>query len=152
MKTKTLKEVTLEEMLEVAKFLVTEEAKQMGKFVYNLKMEEIDGERVKKDKYWIKVENGEVSWGEGHLDDPEATLFTVNRGGVDTLLAMQIYGLKAATNAMLLGYISASDLKKAQKWFKLLKWGEDEVIEGFKKLGIEIKDLSLDIYEELQLE
>lgn len=151
MNQKALSEITLKEMLEAAKYLVTDEAQAMGKYVYNLKMEEVDGKRVTKDKYWIKVEDGKISWGEGHLEDSDATLFTVNQGGVDTLLAMQIYGLKAATNAMLMGYISASDLKKAQKWFKLLAYGEEEVKEAFKKIGIEITNMELDIFEELQL-
>lgn len=144
-----LKDLPLEKFLDAAKYLVKSDA--TGKYVYNLEMTEPDGERIKGEKYWLKFEDGEISFGEGHSDDPEATLFTVLQGGLDTLMAMQIYGMKAAMNAMMLGFITASDLKQAEAWFKLLETGEEAVVESLKKVDVEVTDTDLEIFEQLQL-
>jgi len=107
--------------------------------------------RVKADKYWLAVEDGKVDWGEGHTEEEGATLFTINQGGVDTLIAFQVHGLKAATSAMILGYIFASNIKRAESWFKILKIGLDDTIEALGKIGIEVGDTNLDIYAELMV-
>lgn len=122
-----------------------------GKYVYNLTIENPDGKRVPQEKYWLAFENGKISHGEGHSADPEATLFNVLQGGLDTLIAMQVHGMKAAMNAMMLGYITASDIKKAEAWFKLLETGEEAVKAALVKAGLEVDDMDLPIYAELQL-
>jgi len=144
-----LKDLPLEKFLACAEHLVKPDAE--GKYTYNLILADPDGERIKSDKYWLTFDNGKLTFGEGHSDDPEATEFNVMQGGLDTLTAMQVHGMKAAMNAMMLGYISASDLKRAEAWFKLLDNGEEAVMEALKKAGVEITDTDLDIYEELQL-
>lgn len=144
-----LKDLPLDKFLACAEHLVVDDAE--GKYVYNLVMADPDGERIKGENYWLAFEDGKISYGEGHSDDPEATVFNVLQGGLDTLTAMQVHGMKAAMNAMMLGYITASDLKKAEAWFKLLKTGEEAVVEALKKAGVEVTDTDLDIYAELQL-
>lgn len=144
-----LKDLPLDKFLACAEHLVVDDAE--GKYVYNLVMSDPDGERIKGENYWLAFEDGKISYGEGHSDDPEATVFNVLQGGLDTLTAMQVHGMKAAMNAMMLGYITASDLKKAEAWFKLLKTGEEAVVEALKKADVEVTDTDLDIYAELQL-
>ncbi len=145
-----LKDVPLRYFMAAAEHLVEEDAE--GKYTYNLILQDPDGTRIENDKYWLTFEEGKITFGEGHSDDPEATEFTVLQGGLDTLLAMQVHGLKAAMNAMMLGYITASNLKRAEAWFQMLKTGEDAVVEALKKAGVEITDTDLDIYGELGLE
>jgi hypothetical protein len=149
MESYALKDVPLKHFMAAAQHLVAEGAE--GKYTYNLVMQDPDGIRIEKEHYWLTFDNGTIEFGEGQSDDPEATEFAVLQGGLDTLLAMQIHGLKAAMNAMMLGYIVPSDLKKAEAWFKVLKTGEAEVLEALKQAGVEITDTHLDIYEELQL-
>ncbi len=144
-----LKDLPLEKFLACAEHLIVEGAE--GKYVYNLVMSDPDGTRIKGENHWIAFNDGKISFGEGESDDPDATLFSVLQGGLDTLTAMQVHGMKAAMNAMMLGYITVSDLKKAEAWFNLLDTGEEKVIEALKKVDVEITDPSLDIYEELQL-
>jgi hypothetical protein len=144
-----LKDVPLRHFMAASEHLVRQDAE--GKYTYNLILNDPDGTRIEKDRYWLTFENGKITFGEGHLDDPEATEFTVLQGGLDTLLAMQVHGLKAAMNAMMLGYITASNLKKAEAWFKILETGEAAVVESLRKAGVEITDTSLDIYGELGL-
>ncbi len=139
----------MEKFLACAEHLVKEGAE--GKYTYNLLLADPDGVRIKGDKYWLCFDEGKLSYGEGHSDDPEATEFNVMQGGLDTMTAMQVHGMKAAMNAMMLGYISSSDLKKAEAWFKLLDNGEEAVVAALAKAGVEITDTDLDIYEELQL-
>ncbi len=145
-----LKDVPLRHFMAASEHLVKADAE--GQYTYNLVLNDPDGTRIEKDKYWLSFEGGKITFGEGHSDDPEATEFTVLQGGLDTLLAMQVHGLKAAMNAMMLGYITASNLKKAEAWFKILDTGEEAVVESLKKAGVEITDTSLDIYGELGLE
>ena len=144
-----LKDLPLRYFMAAAQHLVNEDAE--GKYTYNLIRTEPDGKRIEQEKYWLSFEGGSITFGEGHSDDPEACEFTVLQGGLDTLVAMQVHGMKAAMNAMMLGFITASDLKKAEAWFKLLATGEETVIEALKKAGVEITDTDLDIYEQLQL-
>jgi hypothetical protein len=144
-----LKDLPLDKFLACAEHLVVEGAE--GKYVYNLVMTEPDGVRIKGENYWISFEDGKIASGEGHSDDPDATVFTVLQGGLDTLTAMQVHGMKAAMNAMMLGYITASNLKAAEAWFKLLKTGEEAVLAALKAVDVEITDPNLDIYAELQL-
>jgi hypothetical protein len=144
-----LKDLTMEQLMLGLPYLATEGME--GRYVYNLELADVDGTRVKNDKYFVIADNGAIEYGEGHTDDPDATLFTINQGGVDTLIAFQIHGLKAATNAMILGYIFASNIKKAEAWFKILKVGEDEVKEALGKAGIEVGSTDLDIYAELMI-
>ena len=103
------KDLTMEDLLKALPHLVAEGAE--GKYVYNLEMKDVDGKRILGEKFWVSFEDGVITAGEGHTEDPEATLFTVNMGGVDTLIAFQTYGLKAATSAMIMGYIFASNIK-----------------------------------------
>jgi UDP-N-acetylmuramyl pentapeptide synthase len=119
------KDLTLEDLLKGLPHLVVEG--MQGRYIYNLEFAEVDGTRIVADKYYVILDNGQVEWGQGHSEDPEATLFTVNQGGVDTLIAFQVHGLKAATSAMILGYIFASNIKKAEAWFKVLKIGLEPV-------------------------
>lgn len=143
------KDLTIEQMMKGLPYLAVEGME--GRYVYNLELADVDGVRVKSGKYFVIADNGTIEYGEGHTDDPEATLFTINQGGVDTLIAFQVHGLKAATNAMILGYIFASNIKKAEAWFKILKVGEDEIKGALAKAGIEVGSTDLDIYAELML-
>jgi hypothetical protein len=114
-------------------------------------MKEVDGTRVKKDRYWVKFLDGTITAGEGVSDDPDATLFTVNMGGIDTLIAFQCFGLKAATTAMIMGYIFASNIKKAEAWFKVFRIGQAEFVAGLKAAGIEAGDTNLPVFAELMV-
>jgi len=143
------KDLTMEDLLKALPHLVAEGAE--GKYVYNLEMKDVDGKRILGEKFWVSFEDGVITAGEGHTEDPEATLFTVNMGGVDTLIAFQTYGLKAATSAMIMGYIFASNIKKAEAWFKIFKIGQDEFIAALAAAGIEAGDTDLAIYEELMV-
>lgn len=143
------KDLTMEDILKALPHLVVPEAK--GRYLYNLEMKEVDGKRVKGEKFWVKFEDGVITAGEGHSSDPEATLFTVNMGGVDTLVAFQVYGLKAATAAMIMGYIFASNIKKAEAWFKVLKIGLADFTGALNKAGIEAGDTNLPIYADLMV-
>jgi hypothetical protein len=144
-----LKDISLPMFMDGIHHLVRPGAE--GTYTYNLVLQDPDGKRVPKDKYWLKFDGGKITHGEGHVDDPEATVFTVLQGGLDTLIAMQVHGMKAAMNAMMLGYITSSNLKKAEAWFKLLETGEDAVKAALAKAGNPVDDLSLDIYSELGL-
>ncbi len=143
------KDLTLEDLLKGLPHLVVEG--MQGRYIYNLEFAEVDGTRIVADKYYVILDNGQVEWGQGHSEDPEATLFTVNQGGVDTLIAFQVHGLKAATSAMILGYIFASNIKKAEAWFKVLKIGLEPVKAAMAAMGLELGDTNLDIYEELMV-
>ena len=144
-----LKDLPLDKFLAAAENLVKADAE--GSYTYNLVMSDPDGTRIKVENYWLSFKDGVISSGEGTSDDPEATEFAVLQGGLDTLMAMQIHGMKAAMNAMMLGFIAVSDLKKAEAWFKLLDTGEEAVIAALKKVDVEITDSDLEIYEQLQL-
>jgi hypothetical protein len=143
------KDLTLEQMMKALPHLVAEGLE--GKYVYNLEFAEVDGVRVVADKYFVVLEGGSITVGQGHSDDPEATLFTVNQGGVDTIIAFQVHGLKAATSAMIMGYIFASNIKKAEAWFKILRVGLEPVKAALAATGIEVGDTNLDLYEELMV-
>lgn len=145
-----LKDVTLNQFMAASEHLVVPDA--TGKYTYNLVLSDPDGRRVEKENYWLTFDGGKISSGEGRSDDPEACEFSVLQGGIDTLIAMQIHGMKAAMNAMMLGFITASDLKKAEAWFKLLATGEDAVVAALAKAGVEVTDTKLDIYAMLSLE
>jgi len=149
MVTYALKDLPLPAFLEGLQNIVKNDAE--GQYVYNLTLKDPDGTRVTSEDFWLKFDGGTIETGEGHVDDPEATLFTVLKGGLDTLVAMQVHGLKAAMNAMMLGYITSSDLKRAEAWFKLLETGEEAVKAGLAKAGYEIDDMELPIYGELML-
>lgn len=143
------KDLTLEQLIKALPHMVKEGTE--GRYVYNLEFAEVDGVRVVQDKYFLVFDGGGIEWGEGHSDDPDATLFTVNQGGVDTLLAFQVHGLKAATSAMIMGYIFASNIKRAETWFKILKVGLEPILAALAAEGIEVGDTNLDIYEELMV-
>ena len=143
------KDLTLEQLIKALPHLVKEGTE--GRYVYNLEFAEVDGTRVVNPKYFLVFNNGTIEWGEGESDDPEATLFTVNQGGVDTLMAFQVHGLKAATSAMIMGYIFASNIKRAETWFKILKVGLEPIVAALAAEGIEVGDTNLDIYEELMV-
>ncbi|NOZ85386.1 MAG: hypothetical protein GXP49_03810 [Deltaproteobacteria bacterium] len=144
----TFQNLPLKALLEALETLATDAE---GKYVYNLVFNEVDGTRIEKDKYWVAIENGKATWGEGHKDDPEATSFTIKRGGVDTVLAMQVRGLDAAKNCMILGYITTSSIKKSEAWFKVLEIGEKPLVEALAKAGYEVTDTSLPILKSLML-
>jgi len=143
------KDLTIDDLLKALPFVVVEG--MQGRYVYNLQMADVDGVRVKSDKYWVAIDNGKVEHGEGHSADPEATLFTVNMGGVDTLIAFQVHGIKAATNAMIMGYIFASNIKKAEAWFRILKIGQDEFCGALRQTGVEPGSTELAIYNDLMV-
>jgi hypothetical protein len=145
-----LKDVTLKQFMAASEHLIVPGA--AGKYIYNLVLSDPDGRRVEKENYWLTFDGGKITSGEGKSEDPEACEFSVLQGGIDTLIAMQIHGMKAAMNAMMLGFITASDLKKAEAWFKLLATGEDAVVAALAKAGVEITDTKLDIYGMLSLE
>jgi len=142
-----LKDLTMDDVLKALPLIVKDDFE--GSFIYNLEMVDPDGTRVKADKYWVKIMPGAVEYGEGANDDPEATTFTVNMGGLDTVLAFQVYGLEAATAAMIMGYIFTDNLKKAEAWFKTLKIGIEPIKEAMASLGVELGDTHLDIFDEL---
>jgi hypothetical protein len=143
------KNLTLEDLLKALPHLVVPGME--GRYVYNLELAEVDGVRVKGPQYHVAIEGGKIQAGPGHLNEEGATLFTVNQGGVDTLIAFQVYGLKAATAAMIMGYIFASNIKKAEMWFRLLKIGLEPTLEALRQAGIEPGDTNLDIYGELMV-
>ena len=142
-----LKDLTMDDLLKALPLIVKDDFE--GSFTYNLDMPDPDGTRVKFDKYWVKIMPGKVEYGEGHSDDPEATTFTVNMGGLDTVLAFQVYGLEAATAAMIMGYVFTDNLKKAEAWFKTLKIGIEPIKEAMASQGMELGDTHLDIFDEL---
>ncbi|MFH1533097.1 MAG: hypothetical protein ABIK09_20415 [Pseudomonadota bacterium] len=142
-----LKDLTMDDVLKALPLIVKDDFE--GTFTYNLEMTDPDGTRVKNDKYWVKLMPGNVEYGEGHSDDPEATTFTVNMGGLDTVLAFQVYGLEAATAAMIMGYIFTDNIKKAESWFKVLKLGIEPIKEAMASQGLELGDTHLDIFDEL---
>ena len=143
------KDLTLEDLFKALPFVVQPGFE--GRWVYTLEMAEVDGKRVKNDKYWVAIEGGKVEWGTGASTEPTATTFTVNMGGLDTLIALQVYGLPAATSGMILGYIFASNIKRAEMWFKLLKIGREEFVAALKQAGIEVGSTDLPIYAELMV-
>jgi len=143
------KNLTLDDLLKALPYLVVPGME--GRYVYNLEMAEVDGTRITGPQYYVAIDNGKVEAGAGHLNEEGATLFTVNQGGVDTLIAFQVYGLKAATAAMIMGYIFASNIKKAEMWFRLLKIGLDPILDAMKQAGLEPGDTNLDIYSELMV-
>ncbi|GEM_PF-4108332 len=122
------------------------------RFVYNLEMNDPDGVRVTTNKMWVSLDNGKVEFGEGHKEEDGVTLFQVLQGGLDTLIAFQVHGMKAATSAMLFGYVFTDNIKKAEAWFKILKIGQKEFVEALAKDGIEVGDTNLPIFSELGLE
>jgi len=145
-----LKDLTMEDVLGALPLMVKDDFE--GKYVYNLEITDPDGIRVKGDKYWVCIEPGNVTYGEGHSDDAEATTFTVNMGGLDTVLAFQVYGLEAATAAMIMGYIFTDNIKKAEAWFKSLKIGIEPIKEAMAAQGKELGDTHLEIFDELGME
>ena len=152
MESYALKDLPIKHFLAAAQYMVRDEAKgENEKYVYNLVMTDPDGVRVEKENYWLTFNKGEIAYGEGSADAPDATEFTVLQGGLDTLIAMQVHGMKAAMNCMMLGYITASNLKKAEAWYKFLATGEEAVVAALKKAGVEITDTEMPIYDELQL-
>jgi len=142
------KDLTLGDLMKAMPHLMEEGVE--GRWVYNLEIEG-DSPRITYPKMWVTMDGGKLEWGEGHSDDPDATLFSVLMGGVDTVIAFQVYGMRAATSAMLMGYISTSSIKRAEKWFRLFKIGQDVFVDALKKEGIEVGDTNLDIYGELML-
>ena len=143
-----IKDLTLMQFMEALPHLVVEGNEET--FIYDVVIDETD-ERVPKTNYWIKIDKEELSFGEGESGDPEASSFQVMSGGVDTILAMQLEGLPAATNLMIMGYIFPSDIPKAEGWFRVLKVGEQEVAGALGKAGYEITDTHLDLLDELDL-
>ena len=123
-----LKDLTMDDVLKALPLIIKDDFE--GEFIYNLEMNEPDGVRVKNEKYWVKLMPGNVEYGEGHSDDPEASTLTVNMGGLDTVLAFQVYGLEAATASMIMGYIFTDNIKKAESWFKVLKIGLEPIKEA----------------------
>lgn len=145
---KSLAELTMNDVLAALPLLVEPNS---DRFVYNLEIPEPDGVRIPKDKYWVAIEKGKVEFGEGHSTEPGVTLFQVTNGGLDTLIMFQTVGFKAATVALLMGYVFTDNIKKSEAWFKILKIGEKEFIEALKKNDIEVTDTNLPIYDELGL-
>ena len=144
-----LKDLTMDDVLKALPLVVKDDFE--GKYIYNLAITDPDGTRVKADSYWVAIEPGKVEYGEGVNDDPEASTLTVNMGGLDTVLAFQIYGLEAATAAMIMGYIFTDNIKKAEAWFKVLKLGLEPIKEAMASQGLELGDTHLDIFDELGL-
>lgn len=144
------KDLTMDQLFKAMPYLVVQGIP--GRYVYNISFGEVDGVRVKTPAFWVAVENGKVEFGEGTSSEPDATGFTINQGGLDTILAFQTHGLQAGTNAMVMGYVFTTSIKKAEMWFKLLKIGKAELIDALKQVGIEVGDTSLAIYGELMLD
>ncbi len=142
------KDVTLDQLLNALPYIVAEGNEET--FVYNVSFEDTD-ERVTKDSIWIKIDGGDVTWGEGESDDPEASSFQVIMGGVDTILAMQVEGMGAATNLMIMGYIFPSDIPKAEAWFRIFQIGTEPMKVALGKAGFEVTDTTVPLLEELSL-
>ncbi len=145
----TLKDLTLDQLLDALPNLVVDGNEET--FVYDVSIEGED-ERVTKNNFWIKIDKAEVTVGEGESGDPEACSFQVMMGGVDTIIAMQVEGLAAATNLMIMGYIFPSDIPKAEAWFRILKTGEAAVVEALEKAGYKVVDTTIPLLEELNLD
>jgi len=143
-----LKDLTLTQLMEALPYLVTEGNQET--YIYNVQFDETD-ERVPGKSYWLKIDKMQVSWGEGESTDPEATSFQIMRGSVDTILAMQVEGLRAATNLMILGYIFPSDIPKAEAWFRILQIGEKAVVDALAKAGCAVTDPTIPLLQELSL-
>ena len=144
-----LKDLTLDQVIQALPKLVKDYVE--GTYVYNVT---IDGDdpRVDNPQMHVVVKDGVVEAGPGHSDDPDATEFTVNQGGVDTLIAFQTHGMKAATSAMMMGYIFTNNIKKAEMWFKIFKIGTEDMLAALAEEGIVIDNTELDIYGELMLD
>lgn len=142
------KDITLDQLLDALPYIVAEGNEET--FVYNVNFEETD-ERVTKLAIWIKIAGADVTWGEGVSDDPEASEFQVIQGGVDTILAMQVEGLAAATNLMIMGYIFPSDIPKAEGWFRIFQIGADPMVAALAKAGLEVTDTTVPLLEELNI-
>lgn len=143
-----LKDLTLSQLMEALPYLVVEGNSET--YTYNVTFDETD-ERVPSMSYWLKIDKQDVTWGTGESDDPDASSFQIMRGSVDTILAMQLEGLRAATNLMILGYIFPSDIPKAEAWFRILKVGKQEVVDALAKAGYEVTDTAIPLLDELNL-
>lgn len=145
---KNFADLTLTEVLKALPYLADARPER---YVYNLDIQNPDA-RVGSGQMWVSLDNGKVEFGEGHKAEDGVTMFQVLQGGLDTLIAFQVYGMKAATSAMLFGYVFTDNIKKAEAWFKILKIGKAEFVEALAKVGIEVGSTDLPIFGELGLE
>ena len=143
-----LKDLTLTQLLEALPYMVT--PGNTLTYTYDVTFDETD-ERVTGKEFWIRIDGEVVTHGEGPSNDPEATSFQVIRGGVETILAMQTEGLRAATTLMILGYIFPSDIHKAEAWFKILQNGQASLAAALAKAGYEVTDSEIPLLAELSL-
>lgn len=145
---KNFADLTLNDVLKALPYLA--EARP-DRYVYNLDITNPDA-RVGSGKMWVSLDNGKVEFGEGHKAEEGVTMFQVLQGGLDTLIAFQTHGMKAATSAMLMGYVFTDNIKKAEAWFKILRIGKKEFVDALGKAGIEVSGTDLPIYAELMLD
>ncbi len=142
------KDLTLLQLLDALPYLVAEGNEEAQ--TYNVGFEATD-ERVPGTEYWIRIAGAEVSCGEGRSEDEDACDFQIMNGSVDAILAMQVEGISAATNLMIMGYIFPSDIPKAEAWFRLLQVGEAPVVAALAKAGYEVTDTTIPLLAELSL-
>lgn len=111
--------ITWEDLLAALPKLVKPENK--GSYVFNVIVLD-DGESV-KEKFGIIIENEKTIIVNGEIDDEEAVLFHIKKGGIQTMLAMQTEGLIAAMRFMFDGSIHTTNPGGAQKWFEIVTLG-----------------------------
>jgi hypothetical protein len=140
---KKLSEVTIDEMLAALPYLVKDDAE--GTYIYNLTLEDTG------DEVFVKLVDGTLETGKGHIDDPEAVLFTVKQGGMETLAAFQVFGMKAAMHAMMFGFITTSNIKKSEAWFQILEIGQEPLMKAFAESGLEVEYEELPVFMQLGL-
>ena len=94
-----------------------------GKYIFDVTVFDDAGSETLK--CGITFDNGIVSWAKGCTEDPDAVLFHIKRGGVETMKAMQVDGLDAAMRFMFDGSIYTTNPAGAQKWFEIFELGEE---------------------------
>jgi len=94
-----------------------------GRYVFDVTIFDDAGNPDRK--FGITVEAGEVSIVEGETGDPDAVVFHIKRGGIETMRAMQVEGLDAAMRFMFDGSIYTNNPAGAQKWFDIFILGQE---------------------------
>ncbi len=140
---KKLSEVTVDEMMAALPYLVKEDTE--GTYIYNLTIEDTG------DDVFVKVVDGVLETGKGHNDDDDAVLFNVKQGGMQTLAAFQVFGMKAAMHAMMFGFITTSNIAKSEAWFTMLEIGQEPLLAAFAKSGVEVEYEVLPVFTQLGL-
>jgi|GEM_PF-2059197 len=112
--------VTLEDMMNAIQKLVKQDVK--GKYCFDVSI--FDGSE-EREKVYVVIEDGAMTWGKGASGDPGTVLFQIKKGGMETMRALQEEGLSAAMRMMMTGHIYTTNPMGAQKWFDILEIGKE---------------------------